>query len=72
MADEQAESSFKLYHYDPSVAAAVVFVFLFLATSIYHVWQMVKQKTWFFTAFIVGGICKRFRNSRVANLLTVP
>lgn len=56
MADEQAESSFKLYHYDPSVAAAVVFVFLFLATSLYHVWQMVRQRTWFFTAFIIGGI----------------
>lgn len=55
MAEEQAAPSFKLYHYDPSVAAAVIFVFLFLATSFYHVWQMVKQRTWFFTAFIVGG-----------------
>jgi hypothetical protein len=58
MAEEQADSGFKLYHYDPSVAAAVIFVFLFLATSLCHVWQMVKQRTWFFTAFIVGGICK--------------
>ncbi|GAB7331591.1 hypothetical protein MBLNU13_g02970t1 [Cladosporium sp. NU13] len=56
MSDEQAESSFKLYHYDPSVAAAVVFVILFLATTLYHVWQMAKQRTWFFTAFIIGGI----------------
>jgi hypothetical protein len=58
MAEEQATSEFKLYHYDPSVAAAVVFVVLFLATSVYHVWQMVKQRTWFFLAFIIGGICE--------------
>lgn len=65
MAEEQEESSFKLYHYDPSVAAAVIFVLLFLATSLYHVWQMVKQKTWFFTAFIIGGICRWCKNPSV-------
>jgi hypothetical protein len=58
MTEEQAAPSFKLYHYDPSVAAAVVFVFLFLATSFCHVWQMVKERTWFFTAFIFGGACE--------------
>lgn len=59
MAEEDANSDFKLYHYNPSVAAAVVFVLLFLATSIYHVWQMVKTRTWFFLAFIIGGICEQ-------------
>jgi hypothetical protein len=58
MAEEQAESSSKLYHYDSSVAAAVVFVLLFLATTIYHAWQMVRQKTWFLTAFIIGIVCE--------------
>lgn len=72
MAEEQAESSFKLYHYDPSVAAAVVFVILFLATSIYHVWQMVRARTWFFTAFIIGGICEQNTASTSRRSLTIP
>lgn len=65
MAEEQANSDFKLYHYDPSVAAAVVFVLLFLATSIYHVWQMVRSRTWFFLAFIVGGICEHHHGNYI-------
>ncbi|KAL1631052.1 hypothetical protein SLS56_004575 [Neofusicoccum ribis] len=41
---------FKLYHYQPSVAAAVIFALLFLVTSILHLLQMIKAKTWYLIA----------------------
>ncbi|TDZ48376.1 Protein RTM1 [Colletotrichum trifolii] len=51
-----AESSFKLYHYDPTVAGAVIFVLLFLATTTLHLWQLFKSKCWFLLPMALGGI----------------
>jgi hypothetical protein len=51
--------SFKLYRYDPSLAAAIVAVALFTIISFYHVWLMKRHRSWYFTAFIIGGFCKR-------------
>ncbi|PKX97944.1 RTA1 domain-containing protein [Aspergillus novofumigatus IBT 16806] len=48
-------SSFKLYRYDPSIGAAVVFVLLFLVGSCIHTYQVARTKTWFFVPFILGG-----------------
>jgi len=59
MAEGEQNEGYQLYHYDPSVAAAAVFTILFLATSLFHTWQMFKHKTWFFVAFIVGGLCTK-------------
>ncbi|KAL1583112.1 hypothetical protein WHR41_08289 [Cladosporium halotolerans] len=56
MADGDSPSEFKLYHYTPSKAAPVIFILLFLAITTQHTWQMIKHKTWFLTAFIIGGI----------------
>ncbi|KAJ5193528.1 hypothetical protein N7449_009670 [Penicillium cf. viridicatum] len=50
---------FHLYHYNPSLAAAVIFIILFAATTGLHFFQMVKPRTWFFIAFCCGGICER-------------
>ncbi|WQF85843.1 Putative RTA-like protein [Colletotrichum destructivum] len=47
---------FKLYHYDPSIAAAVIFVLLFLATTLLHCWQLVKSRCWFFVPLAIGGL----------------
>ncbi len=60
MADGDSPSEFKLYHYTPSKAAPVIFILLFLAITTQHTWQMIKHKTWFLTAFIIGGICTAY------------
>ncbi|GAD97606.1 RTA1 like protein [Paecilomyces variotii No. 5] len=47
---------FELYRYTPSVAAAALFVVLFTLTTLYHVYQAIRRRTIYFTAFIIGGI----------------
>jgi hypothetical protein len=51
-------TKFLLYHYTPSLAAAAVFVVLFLATALLHVFQLFKNRTWYFIPFVIGGFCK--------------
>ncbi|KAL0934369.1 RTA1 domain protein [Colletotrichum truncatum] len=55
-ADAAGANPFKLYHYDPTIAGAVIFVLLFLATTILHFWQLVKSKCWFLLPLAIGGI----------------
>ena len=59
MAEGEPTAGFQPYHYDPSLAAAAISAILFLITTLAHIWQMSKHKTWFFVAFIVGGLCKK-------------
>jgi hypothetical protein len=59
MAEGEPSEKFQLYHYDPSLAAAAISAILFLITTLAHIWQMFKHKTWFFVAFIFGGLCKK-------------
>ncbi|PYI23601.1 RTA1 like protein [Aspergillus violaceofuscus CBS 115571] len=53
-------SSYKLYEYNPSVGAAIVFAGVFAATSVLHLFQMVRRRTWYFTPFIIGGFFEAF------------
>lgn len=46
------------YDYIPSIPAAVVFIVLFGILTLLHCWQMFRGRTWFFIAFIFGGICE--------------
>ncbi|KAJ0416426.1 RTA1 like protein-domain-containing protein [Aspergillus carlsbadensis] len=48
--------SFKFYHYDPSMGGAVLFTLLFIATTSYHAFQMVRARTWFLIPFVIGGV----------------
>jgi hypothetical protein len=50
----------KVYNYDPSEAAAVVFLISFIVTTLFHLYQMIRTKTWYFIAFVIGGFCKSF------------
>ncbi|KAL3469570.1 RTA1-domain-containing protein [Aspergillus californicus] len=50
-----AASEFKLYRYDPSVGAAVVFTLLFILATGIHTYQLALTRTWFFISFVVGG-----------------
>ncbi len=55
MAD--ASIDFQLYRYTPSQAAAGLFVALFSITTLYHAYQIGKARAWYFTAFVLGGVC---------------
>ncbi|KAI1372153.1 RTA1-domain-containing protein [Hypoxylon crocopeplum] len=52
-------ASFSFYRYVPSAAAAVIFCLLFLVSTLLHLWQMYKTKTWFLGA-LVGGCFTEF------------
>lgn len=55
MANETVE--FKLYRYDPSMAAAIIFIILFLLATALHLYQMFRTRTWIFIPFVIGGVC---------------
>lgn len=46
---------YKYYNYDPNFAAAAIFVVLFAASSLLHLFQLFKNRTWYFIPFVVGG-----------------
>ncbi|KAH6687723.1 RTA1 like protein-domain-containing protein [Plectosphaerella plurivora] len=45
-----------LYRYDPSTAAAVIFILLFIVTTGIHTVQMIRTRTWYMAAFCIGGL----------------
>lgn len=47
-----------LWSFVPSMAAAVVFIILFLVCSVAHTWKMWKHKMWFCSVFVIGGYRK--------------
>lgn len=60
MSDSEEYVDFQLYRYEPSVAAAVIFVVLFVLTTLWHLYQLIKSRSWYFIAFVLGGICEFF------------
>lgn len=48
---------YTFWNYAPSLAAAVIFLLVFIVLMGLHTWSMVKSKTWFCTAFTLGGVC---------------
>jgi hypothetical protein len=61
---------FKLYRYDPSMAAAVIFVLLFLSISVVHAYQLIRTRAWIFIAFVIGGFCKFTSSEAFSSRLT--
>lgn len=49
---------YKYYNYDPNFGAAAVFIILFGVSSLTHLFQIFKNKTWYFIPFIIGGACE--------------
>ncbi|KAA8895871.1 RTA1 like protein-domain-containing protein [Sphaerosporella brunnea] len=43
------------YHYIPSLAAALIFAVLFAITTFFHLYQLVRTRTWYFLPMVVGG-----------------
>ncbi|KAH6640189.1 RTA1 like protein-domain-containing protein [Chaetomium tenue] len=57
MAGEPAfEGGFKLYRYDPNLAANIVFIVLFAGVSIGHAVLLFRRRTWSFIPFLIGCI----------------
>lgn len=56
--DDDPHAGFVFYYYEPSMAAAAIFVVLFGLTSILHSVQMFTTRTWFMIPFLIGGYCK--------------
>lgn len=45
-----------LYPYSPSEVGAILFAGLFGLSTLYHLFQMIRGRAWFYTAFVVGAI----------------
>ncbi|KAH8434362.1 RTA1 domain-containing protein [Aspergillus melleus] len=50
------EIDFQLYRYTPSLAAAILFIVLFVLITAYHLYQVIRAKCWYFLIFVVGGV----------------
>jgi CRISPR/Cas system-associated protein Csm6 len=50
--------TYKLYNYDPSSSAAVAFAVIFGLSAAYHIWQVIRKRSWFFIPFVIGVMCK--------------
>lgn len=48
-------AGFELYRYDPSLAAAIIFILAFTLTTALHGYQLLRTRTWFFIPFFIGG-----------------
>ncbi|KAJ5233357.1 uncharacterized protein N7469_005123, partial [Penicillium citrinum] len=48
-------TGWKAYQYNPSMAAAVIFIILFGVTTSIHTWKMFSRRTWFFIPLVIGG-----------------
>ena len=59
--------AFSLYQYTPSVTAPIVLVALFAVTTGLHAFQLFRTRTWFFIAFLCGGLCESPPCCRVAS-----
>lgn len=49
---------FKLYRYTPSLGAAILFLVLFALITLYHLYQVIRLRSWYFLVFVIGGVCK--------------
>ncbi|KAL2786277.1 RTA1 like protein-domain-containing protein [Aspergillus keveii] len=47
---------YQYYHYEPSVIATIPFAVLFALTSVIHLWQMIRPRTWYMIPFIIGAL----------------
>ncbi|KAJ5340331.1 RTA-like protein [Penicillium brevicompactum] len=44
-----------IYGYNPSPAAAIIFVVLFGITTVWHIWIMIQRRAFYFVVLIIGG-----------------
>ncbi|KAH6884869.1 RTA-like protein [Thelonectria olida] len=51
-----AEDEYTLYKYEPSPAAAMIFLIAFGLASLWHTWIIFRRKAWYFTPLLLGCI----------------
>lgn len=56
MSEHNDRGGFVLYRYNPSLAAAAIFVVLFGLTTGLHIFQTHKKRSWFMIPFLIGGL----------------
>ncbi|KAF7945146.1 hypothetical protein EAE96_009925 [Botrytis aclada] len=49
-------SVYELYRYTPNIVAAIIFLIAFAATTSYHMYQMIRTRSWYFTPLVLGGL----------------
>ncbi|CAK7227813.1 hypothetical protein SCUCBS95973_006668 [Sporothrix curviconia] len=47
---------YKFYHYDPSLAASCIFAIVFGLSTAWHIFTMVRARTWFLLPVVIAGI----------------
>jgi len=50
------KEAYALFPYEPSKIGAILFAVLFGLSTIYHLFQMIRGRAWFYTAFVIGSI----------------
>ncbi|KAJ5757114.1 uncharacterized protein N7511_007296 [Penicillium nucicola] len=50
-----SRSDWIAYTYNPSIAAAVIFIILFAVTTLLHTFYLFRTRTWFFIPLVIGG-----------------
>jgi hypothetical protein len=58
MSPSASPDGFVFYHYDPSLAAAIVFASLFGISTTLHFYQMLRTRTLYLIPFVIGGVCE--------------
>ncbi|KAI5921685.1 RTA1 like protein-domain-containing protein [Camillea tinctor] len=50
----EAAPKFVFYQYQPSMAAAVIFIIIFVVSTMFHAVVLVRRRTWYFIPFFIG------------------
>lgn len=58
MAQVELHNGYALWHYVPTIAAAIVFIVVFSLLTIGHAFRMFRHRMWFCIPIVIGGICK--------------
>jgi len=57
MSDDTGKDWFKYYRYDPSMAAAIIFIVLFFSTTMLHFYQLARTRAYIAIPLAIGGFC---------------
>jgi hypothetical protein len=53
---DNAVPEYVLWPYTPTIAAGVIAALVFAVLTSAHVWQLIRNRTWFCIPFVVGGL----------------
>ncbi|KAF4968709.1 hypothetical protein FSARC_3926 [Fusarium sarcochroum] len=54
MAGSDTPTAYVFYNYNPSLVAAVIFIVVFGISSLLHIYQLARARTWYFIPFVIG------------------